>query len=347
MTRKLLFVLVLLAFCCAPVFGEGSTETPPKDDATKTVAPAASPAPDAEKKPEPATSEAIGHVSKLSGSAKLTRADAAQTVTVGMKIQEGDHFKTDAKSYVVILLYNEPGDDKATQNASELTIAENTTMKIQKRKKEVNGDTTTKVTIEEGKVDSKVEDGRKTKWLERRDRDRTGTKPSTKGKSNYEIETPTAVAGVRGTEFIVAVTPQKTFVYVKDGIVWVKDRVSGDIREIKRYWLLEIGISGFGAQTKAADSEREAMENMNFSGSFSPFIAAIQDRIEREREAGSPDVDRSVKEDVEDRQGRAGSTADNDSAPTPVDPGAAIENNPPTPHDPGNLPDPPSPPPAP
>ncbi len=346
MTRKLLFAFALLALFCAPAFGEGSGDTPaklepPKADAT------ASPAADTEKKAETPATVDIGQVTKLSGSATHTRGDAAQAVKVGLKIQEGDHFKVDAKSYVVIMLYNEPGDEKSTKDATEITLAESTSMKIQKRKKEVNGDTTTKVTVEEGKVSSSVEDGRKAKWLERRDRDRTGTKPSTKGKSNYEIETPTAVAGVRGTEFIVAVTPQKTFVYVKTGIVWVKDRVTGDIREIKRYWLLEIGITGFGAQTKAADNEREAMENLTFSDSFSPFLAAAQERIEDERRANSPDVERKVVEDVVDRQGRAGSTADNDATPTPVDPGAAIENNPPTPHDPGNLPDPPSPPPAP
>ncbi len=53
------------------------------------------------------------------------------------------------------------------------------------------------------------------------------------GNSEYTITTPTAVAGVRGTEFIVTFDQQKTSIAVNEGKVWVKRNISIDAKTQK------------------------------------------------------------------------------------------------------------------
>ncbi|GAB4156408.1 MAG: hypothetical protein Kow00107_05990 [Planctomycetota bacterium] len=301
----------------------------------------------AEAKEEVKPGEDVGSVTKLSGKATLTRGDKTEDITINMKVKVGDLIKTEAKSSLVITLFNVPGEEKDTKNASELTVYENSTIKISERKKEVNGDTTTKIEMEGGKMESDVKDGRKAKWLERRDSSRSGTKPSTRGKSNYEVQTPTAVAGVRGTEFIVAVLPEKTFVYVKSGEVWVKDLVKGDIRTLSRHRLLEIGLDGFGAEVKTGKDEEYIMESPAFDKSFNPFSSATRDRIERDLTSNNPDAEKAVNDDISDKLNDAPSTADSAGTGSPVEPTSASDSIANEPTGPKNLPDPPPPPPAP
>jgi hypothetical protein len=346
-TLTTFLLCALLAMASVTVsFAAESTDKATLDDSKKEAADTAKTEEAKTEAAKPADVE-VGSVTKVTGTATYTRGDKTEAVTADLKVKVGDSIKTEAKSTVVITLFNTPGDEKDTNSASELTINENSTIKINERKKEVNGDTTTKIEVDEGKVESDVKDGRKAKWLERKDSSRSGTKPSTRGKSNYEVQTPTAVAGVRGTEFIVAVLPEKTFVYVKSGEVWVKDRVKGDIRTLTRHRLLEIGRDGFGAEVKTGDSEQYVMESGAFDKSFSPFSSATRDRIERDRTSDSTDPEKAVNDDVSDKMGDSNSTADNSGAGSPVEPtsisdGIINDNT-----QPRNLPDPPPPPPAP
>ncbi len=51
------------------------------------------------------------------------------------------------------------------------------------------------------------------------------------GNSYYSISTPTAIAGVRGTEFVVNATEDKTSVSVNEGKVWVKRNIALDAKQ--------------------------------------------------------------------------------------------------------------------
>ena len=284
----------------------------------------------------------VGKVSKVTGTEnELTRAGEKLTVTLNMKVHVLDSLVVADKGVVEITMFNTPGNENDIKNATKLTFAENTKATIQKRKKEANGDTTTKIEVEKGKLSSDVKDGRKPKWKERRARQQSGKK-TTRTKSNYEISTPTAIAGARGTQFIVAVTPSKTFVYVKSGEVWVKDRVKGDIRTLKRKRLLEIGITGFGIEIKVEDIEQDAMESSEFSSSFNPISTKkrMDDAKNNTDDKSTPD--NAVEQDVADKMDNTKGTADSQT-PDAVEPGGSVAPST-TPDGGSELPDPPPPP---
>lgn len=121
----------------------------------------------------------VGTVSELTGTAHLERGGTTQPVTSGMAIDLKDKLTTDAGGHLTITL----------SDNSKLDLAEQSTLVIDEQVVGAGGPQTTKVSLLGGHLDSLV-----TKALR-------GTAPS------FEVKTPNAIAGVRGTKFGVGFAP--------------------------------------------------------------------------------------------------------------------------------------------
>jgi hypothetical protein len=121
----------------------------------------------------------VGTVSELTGSAHLERGGSQQPVTSGMPVELKDKFTTDAGGHLVITL----------NDNSRLELAEQSTLVVDEQVVGAGGPQTTKVSLLGGHLDSLV-----SKALR-------GAGPS------FEVQTPNAIAGVRGTKFGVGYAP--------------------------------------------------------------------------------------------------------------------------------------------
>jgi ferric-dicitrate binding protein FerR (iron transport regulator) len=121
----------------------------------------------------------VGTVSELTGTAHVERGGSNQAVTSGMPVDLKDKFTTDAGAHVTITL----------SDGSKLDLAEQSTLTIDEQVVGAGGPPTTKVSLLGGHLESLV-----TKALR-------GTAPS------FEVKTPNAIAGVRGTKFGVGFAP--------------------------------------------------------------------------------------------------------------------------------------------
>ncbi len=121
----------------------------------------------------------VGTVTELAGSAHVERGGSTQPVTSGMPVELKDKFTTDAGAHLTITL----------SDNSKLDLAEQSTLTIDEQVVGAGGPQTTKVSLLGGHLQSLV-----TKALR-------GTAPS------FEVKTPNAIAGVRGTNFGVAYQP--------------------------------------------------------------------------------------------------------------------------------------------
>ncbi|MDZ7816742.1 MAG: FecR domain-containing protein [Planctomycetota bacterium] len=287
----------------------------------------------------------IGFVKKLKGKPEVTRDEKTFALTLKSNLYEMDEISVPEGGLVVIELLNVPGKEGDTDHATELTLYENSEMRIEKRSEDEDGDIVTRIKMDKGKLNSDVKDGRRPKWMRRRDKARD-IKRKERGKSDYEIETPTATAGVRGTEFVVAVTPSKTFVFVKSGTVWVKDRVKKEIREVKRRRLLEVGADGFGREFKADSGITDTFNSPEFSpNSFDPTAKSTkpdpndgppEDPTKEPDPTREPDPGDAVERDITDKVEDPTNTPPDKLEPGPgVTPGEPVEPD---------LPDPPIPP---
>ncbi len=340
MNRLLLTSLtLLLAFCYCLVLADEAEKTEP----AKTTSEATT-----ETKAEPAQEPIdAGKVTKIVGSAEITRGEEKIAAALNTIVRVGDYIEVASAGMLEITLFNEPGEEsKKETNPTVLTLSETAKLTIKSRKKEPSGDTTTELDLKEGKLDSKVDDGRKPGWQQRRDKANAAPGTSKKtSKSNYQVSTPTAVAGVRGTEFILAVTPTKTFIYVKSGSVWAKHLETGEIRTVKRNRLLEIGLSGFGLEIIAGETEANAMASSSFSRDFNPFTMASGASKPTETQNVDDETRRqNVDSSVKGSMGSVRETTGSSGTPDPVTP----PSGPPTPGEPPirDLPVPPPPPPA-
>ncbi len=121
---------------------------------------------------------AVGTVSEVTGSAHLERGGSQQPVTSGMPVELKDKFTTDAGGRLVITL----------NDNSRLELAEQSTLVIDEQVVG-GGPQTTKVSLLGGRLESAV------------NRALRGTAPT------FEVQTPNAIAGVRGTRFGVGYAP--------------------------------------------------------------------------------------------------------------------------------------------
>jgi hypothetical protein len=120
----------------------------------------------------------VGSVSELEGSAQLERGGHESAVTVGIEVQVHDRLRTMAHSHLTVSL----------RDGSRLMLAESSSMVIDQSA--VSADTTTDSTIQ---------------LLSGHLRSIINITAGASGKfPTFEVHTPNAVAGVRGTEFETA-----------------------------------------------------------------------------------------------------------------------------------------------
>jgi len=117
----------------------------------------------------------VGTVSDLVGSAHVERGGSTQPVTSGMGVELKDKFTTDPGAHLTITL----------SDNSKLDLAEQSTLVIDEQVVGAGGPEKTKVSLLGGHLQSLV-----SKALR-------GSAPS------FEVKTPNAIAGVRGTKFSV------------------------------------------------------------------------------------------------------------------------------------------------
>src|SRR5512147_1669013 len=124
--------------------------------------------------------EEVGTVSAAAGSVEIGRAGTWRPVIQGEAVQLGDSLRTGADGRLQVLLRDD----------SVITLAEKSRIAIDEQVYDPNGGAArTLLRMIGGRVRSLVSDAYRTPG------------------ASYEVETATAVAGVRGTEFIVVHEP--------------------------------------------------------------------------------------------------------------------------------------------
>jgi ferric-dicitrate binding protein FerR (iron transport regulator) len=147
----------------------------------------------------------VGTVTALSGTAHVERGGATQPVTNGMQVELKDKFTTDPGAHVTITL----------NDNTQLDLADQSTLVIDEQVVSGGGQTT-RVSLLGGHLENLV-----SKAMH-------GTTPS------FEVKTPNAIAGVRGTKFSVTFAPSSPVcgdaptsdVAVADGSVEVANRAT-------------------------------------------------------------------------------------------------------------------------
>jgi hypothetical protein len=141
-----------------------------------------------------AFAEAIGMIDYLDGAVELTRnGEAVKGVDIGTKIENLDFIKTSADSQVTISFL------KSSGLTGTMTIVPGSSALI--RQDQISGSGASEIQLMAGSVNLKV-------------------KRLVKGESSVQVRTPTAVLGVRGTEFVVATFSGTAIVACKEGEVY-------------------------------------------------------------------------------------------------------------------------------
>jgi len=146
--------------------------------------------------------EVIGKITRLTGTATLIRQAVTSPIkaAVGMPVQLGDHIKTDAASMLRIEL----------KDGSILTMGEKADLNLDRFEFDPNQETrSASFKVDLGKVRVFAKDLLKFK------------------KKDFEIRTPTAVVGVRGTLFLVWVEEGVTHVACFENKIQVSSYLEG------------------------------------------------------------------------------------------------------------------------
>jgi hypothetical protein len=141
-----------------------------------------------------ASAEVIGTIDYLDGVVELTRNGAAvKNVDIGTKVENLDFVKTSADSQVTISFV------KSSGLSGTMTVVPGSSALI--RKDQISGSDASEIQLMAGSVNLKV-------------------KRLVKGESSVQVRTPTAVLGVRGTEFVVSSFNGTAIVACKEGEVF-------------------------------------------------------------------------------------------------------------------------------
>lgn len=155
-----------------------------------------------------AQGKVVGKVSEITGTVSIDLPTGREQIAVGKKVNEGDKIVTGKASTARVDF----------TDGSTMKIGENSVCEI--RKKSVAAGKATKLHLFGGKMRVKV-------------------KADKVARGGFEVTTPTAVAGVRGTDFLVdhPFGGKVTKVFVFEGIVLVQsiiDEVAGKATRVRR-----------------------------------------------------------------------------------------------------------------
>ncbi|MEL6545874.1 MAG: FecR family protein [Myxococcota bacterium] len=208
--------------------------------------------------PALAAPETLGRIQRSRGTVKRTDVEKVKAgVASGDPVYRGTRFTTGSDGNVEIKL----------TNGSLMRIRSNSSLQLsptKRRRKKKNS-----VVLFFGRVWSSIS-------------------KAAGADENYEVATPTAVAGVRGTEFETAVAPDGSVrVRVDEGRVAVAD--GGVSRDVKRGQRVDGDVGGLGKTGKA--------------GKKPQWDSWQEDRTERVKKEG-PEVMRQMKGRIEARRQR-------------------------------------------
>ncbi len=132
--------------------------------------------------PSARAQNAVGSITELAGSAQYARAGQIADVKPGMAVELHDKLSTGAGAHLTVTL----------QDNSRLTLTESSTLVIDESVLGPSGGrASTKVSLLGGSLHALVSAGLR------------GAAPS------FQVETPNAIAGVRGTDFTISYTNTK------------------------------------------------------------------------------------------------------------------------------------------
>lgn len=131
--------------------------------------------------------------------------DKTFKAVVGMKLVEGDSIYTDKNSNVTVVF----------DNNNQITVGIDSVVNLAEMRKLSTNERKTTVSVKKGSVFSNI----KKKLTE---------------KEIYQIKTPNAVAGVRGTKFYVHVNGTDSFVHVLEGKVRLESAIGKKGIDVKR-----------------------------------------------------------------------------------------------------------------
>lgn len=151
--------------------------------------------------------EGFAKIVRIKGEVSIKRrgGDKSFKAAVGMRLVEGDSIYTQKDGNVTVVL----------DNNNQMTIGTDSVVNLAEMKKLSKNSAKTVVSVKKGSIFSNI----KKKLTE---------------KEIYQIKTPNAVAGVRGTKFYVNVQGNDSFVYVLEGKVRLESVVGKKSIYVKR-----------------------------------------------------------------------------------------------------------------
>ncbi len=198
--------------------------------------------------------ERIGVINFMAGSVKIEFDGSSSMARVGDKIKQGMKIQTEKKSFVEIYF-----------DTYAVKILENSSVEISRLVTRLKDKTDeTEFYVEEGKLFSRV------------------SKKLMKDEQ-YRVKTPTTVAGVRGTDFMVSEEEGKAKVACLEGLVDVLNRTTGADETVDINGGQEVVIEE-GKEMEVTDlSESARMEMQNIIRDFKEMRADIRKDFEDER----------------------------------------------------------------
>lgn len=231
-----------------------------------------------------------GIINFLAGDVKIVSDGKSVAANVGDKISQGMTIKTEAKAIVDIYF-----------SGSVIRILEKSTVAIRELVKDLKDNKElSEFYVENGKMFSKV------------------TRKLAQGEK-FKVNTPTAVAGVRGTEFLVTEDNGKSSIACIEGTVAVKDSVSADtayvdvaagkeanIEKGKPISVSELKQQNLDNIKKIKDEIKELREDIRKK--FEAQRAEIRQKVVEQKNANQVMVDDRKKSDKEAVDAIKGST---------------------------------------
>ncbi|MCX5715467.1 MAG: FecR family protein [Candidatus Omnitrophica bacterium] len=180
----------------------------------------------------------IGSVSKISGSVKITAKgeSSAHEARIGETVQEGYQIETDSNGLAEIRLDNNAINMKPNTKLMIIRLA-------------INPETGEYENIFEltiGKIKARIE--------------------NLKGKSKFEVKTPLAVCGARGTILYVDVSPSGTTLFVEGGMGYITNTINGISQNLDIGQNMSIAATG----TVSAPAYTTPQDRQSFGEGWDP-----------------------------------------------------------------------------
>jgi hypothetical protein len=174
--------------------------------------------------------DSVAFLSTSKGNVSLTRADKQVKFKTGEMLENKDEIRTGAESFAAY---------KFIDGGANIKVFANSVVEIKASKSGKNLDKSVKVS--KGSVLSNV----------------------TKGRGNYQVETPTTVASVRGTDFLTQVAPDgSSVIIVTDGIVELVTP-TGEVVTVEAGYTAHIDGDGNIEVVETTDEEIKMVDEAN------------------------------------------------------------------------------------